>query len=285
MEQERIQRRLLELGVDRAATSRVARERRPRRGVTRVRLHRAELERIECDSLVLGHVSACRRTRSSRLCWSGRTLWHASGVVSVTASATHGAPGTIAARSLGRPPLRRGARRARARRRGAASAARSSGSHRWRARLGSGRAVKLAEDRPGGLCGSPGLPRAPRCSLREIVRPTRSDGGSPSPRRPDPVELSKIDSNARVARVFDDADREPVCLVADPLEELERGIVRIEADGAAVLGRTPPPPAWRVRRPPPRQIRRRRIASRAAASCPLPPSITTRLGVAAKLSS
>ena len=107
------------------------------------------------------------------------------------------------------------------------------------------------------------------------------------PRRPDAPSSSKIDSNEpRVAALAVEAEREAVRLVADPLQQLEAGrVARAGRSGRRGPARRPPPRASRARSP-------RRAAGRTPASprapptsWPLPPSMTTRFGVAAKPSS
>ena len=110
----------------------------------------------------------------------------------------------------------------------------------------------------------------------------------PPARRADAVErVEDRLERARVALLPVERDREPVRLVADPLEQLQPRVVRGRAGSArdrpgtntsssrfaSAITATRGSPAVAC------------IASSAAASCPLPPSMTTRFGTVAKLSS
>ena len=100
-----------------------------------------------------------------------------------------------------------------------------------------------------------------------LARPSRS-GCSSARRRagPTPSRSSKIDCEAaRLAALPVEAEREAVRLVADPLQQLQPGVVPREHDRVgAARARTPPRSASRARSP-------RRAAGRTPASRRAPP--------------
>ena len=136
--------------------------------------------------------------------------------------------------------------------------------------------------------GRPGRPRAPRRSRRARARRSRSGAaaraGAPGRR---PSSWSNIDSRAvGVPALPVEGDRESMRLVTDPLQQLQaRRVVGRARPGRSGRAGRPPRPAWPARSPRRAAGRSACIASSAAASWPLPPSITTRFGVAANDSS
>ena len=139
------------------------------------------------------------------------------------------------------------------------------------------------------FAGSPGTASSSSCEAarKRSAEPKWLQDRAPAGR---PDALQRVEDRrerARVTLLPVERDREPVRLVADALEQLQPGIVPVEQDRLRAAGHEHLLLALRE------GDRRRRaagsdvawIASSAAASCPLPPSITTRFGTAAKLSS
>src|SRR4051794_35361970 len=175
--------------------------------------------------------------------------------------------------------------RARCRRSRARSGADGSARERRPARPPRLRATSLVElrvDRTRGSLGDPG--HAFQFLLRRGQKPL---GGAevaeerPAPRGPDSLErVEDRLARLRVAPLAVEADREPVGLVADALQELQPGGVVPQQDRL----RPPGTNTSSIRFA--REITATRgrsyacIACSAAASWPLPPSITTRFGTA-----
>ena len=149
-------------------------------------------------------------------------------------------------------------------------------------------AVELAEYRPRRLCrqSRDGLQLLLRGGEKAVGRAEVVQDRTPAGR---PDALQRVEDRperARIPLLPVERDREAMRLVADALEQLQPGIVAVEQDRLRTAGHEHLLLALRERDDgDARQPAVAWIASSAAASCPLPPSITTRFGTAAKLSS